>query len=157
MAFQQVEAILRHTRELRNRVCDAVRSARQAEPDPIAKELMQRIEQHDYRMQQFLSGHARSAPQEVLDTWVQFSDTKQIEQEIDALGFDKKSRNPPPRAVIDKALELDHRIMDLYRSAKEQVSAPSVKDFFEKLLMMEEQQARSKSRNAVETQDLKRI
>lgn len=154
MAYQQIGDILHHTHQLRERIRNIVREALARQNDGITRALIERFDAHDFRMQRLLEMAARNASREVLQTWIQYADTAQIEREADILRERIARGDPNAADVVQEALQLDQQMLQFFYTTKEQTSAPRVRAFFDDLLDMEEQKARDKSRNAVEVQDL---
>ena len=154
MAYQQIGDILQHTHQLRESLRNIVREALARESDGITHELIERFDAHDFRMQRLLEMAAHSASREVLRTWIQYTDTAQIEREAHNLREQIARGDLSAANVVQEALQLDQQMLQFFYTTKEQTSAPRVRAFFDDLLEMEEQKARDKSRNAVEVQDL---
>ncbi|WP_145288805.1 hypothetical protein [Pirellulimonas nuda] len=151
----QVRDVLAHVTKLRRRVRNKARRFQATASDDIIGSLLERLEEHDRSMHGFQAELERNSPKAVLETWIQFPDTKPIENEISDLG--RKAEADDAEQFIEKLLDLDQRLLSLYHTAAEQTHAPSVQEFFRKLVDMESQKARANSWNVAQTQDARHL
>ncbi len=153
MAYQQVSQILRYVQDLRRRVLDQA-----ADPDnlPLEEatfEFIAQLRDHECTMGKLINEHIAGASQGVLDTWIQFPDTDDLEDDVANL---RPTIEQMPRGeeTIQQLLALDQRIVGLYKTAASQTRAASVSNFFDEILQMESQKARAKSWNYAANRDL---
>ncbi len=154
MAYMQVREVLAHVTKLRRRVRNKARRFHAVAADDIIASLLDRFEEHDRAMSGFQHQLVQAASPGVLDTWIQFTDTRPVEEEIADLGRDDDACDA--EKFVQEFLDLDQRLLSLYATAGDQANAASVQEFFRKLVQMEVQKARANSWNVAQTQDTRR-
>lgn len=154
MAYMQVRDVLAHVTKLRSRVRNKARRFHTVAADDIIASLLDRFEEHDRAMSGFQHQLVQEASPGVLDTWIQFTDTRPVEEEIADLG--RGSGACDTEEFVQEFLDLDQRLLSLYSTAGDQCNADSVKEFFRKLVQMETQKVRANSWNVIQTQDTRR-
>jgi len=155
MAYAQVRSILSRIQEIRRDLIATARTTADVEQDDYLRALLERAEQHDRRMEAYLAAHAEQAEAASLDTWVQYTEGLPAKSGPAALLEDDESETPYAERVEQALLEFDGQALRLYELIREQSRAETVRDFVDGLILMESQKARDKSRNYVETQDLR--
>lgn len=156
MSYKQVRDILQYAGKLRDHAQTLIDGHRGEGNDELLDQLAKRVLVHDKAVSSVVQQYAKEANEGVLDTWVQFEGLREIEKEL----ADAKPENVDPQGSVGEAvrklMEVDARLVELYKLAASQVNAPSVKAMFEHLSELEDQSLRDKGWAAVTYGDLRR-
>lgn len=151
MRFEQVRDILDHAREFHKKLHELYQQLADQEEAARIKLLLEYLGGHEKLLEQGIANFEQSASEEILDTWFQFTQDDAI------LKLPETLQLKPHMAVdevIRMGLELDDRLIKLYRDAVENSEVPEVQEVFDNLLAMEQQEERHLVRAALDAGDV---
>ena len=147
MAYQQVREILNSVRQFHRRLRHEVDAAYPGTDDPRAKFLLRSIRRGEQELDLALAKYAKEGERSVLDTWIQYVPTEEIETVL------LSGELPPhssPEDILEWKLEFDASLADFYRQLADQVSAPRAKELLESQAALIEQRLSDQSWQARE-------
>lgn len=153
MAYKQVRDIMQRAQSLKGRLEKICADYRENTDDEINRELLNRVKEHQSRVQWILEKHQQHASQGVLDTWIQFSGFDRLERAMIEMGDIDSDGGVE---VVERVIEADNALFDVIEVAARQAQAPRVKEYFQVILDVEDSEARTTSRAVIEAQDLRR-
>jgi rubrerythrin len=150
MRFEQVRDVLNHAREFHKRLSEFYRNLADHEETARIKMLLEHIGTHEKSLERGLANFEESASKQVLDTWFQYT------QDESTLKLPEAMEIRPHMSVEDViriGLELDDRLIELYKDAAESADVPEVREVFNNLLEMQQQDKHHLVRAALEAGD----
>ena len=151
MRFEQVRDILGHAREFHKRLDEFYQNIAQHESAARIKMLLEYLGRHEKFLEQGLANFEENASEQVLDTWFQNA------QDKETLKLPKASNiksHMSVEDVIHMGLELDDRLISLYKDAAENSEVPEVNEVFNNLLEMEQEEEHHLVRAALDLRDM---
>lgn len=126
--YRRVRDLMERVADFRKELSRHFETTEKAE-DERAQRLIDFMARHEEEMRQRLE-EARTDEDAILDTWLQYVPTEPLDQAMDAA---RPDNGMDLDDVIEKTLEVDRRLRDLYRQLAGNLNAPSAKRFFEAL------------------------
>ena len=151
MRYEQVRDILDHAREFHKRLEEFYQNLAQNEAVARIKMLLEYLSRHEKFLEQGIANFEESASEQVLDTWFQFTQDKETLKLPEAVNI---KSHMSVEDVIRMGLELDDRLIRLYKDAAENAEVPEVKDVFNNLLEMEKEEEHHLVRAALDSRDI---
>jgi hypothetical protein len=151
MRFEQVRDVLDHAREFHNRLSEFYQDLADHEEAARIKMLLEHIGTREKSLEQGLANFEESASKQVLDTWFQYAQDESTLKLPDAMEI---KPHMSVEDVIRIGLELDDRLIKLYKDAAENADVPEVREVFNNLLEMEQQDEHRLVRAALESGDI---
>jgi len=156
VSYQQVRDVLSLSERLRENTLRLVRRHRGEGNDELLDSLAERVCAHDDAVADVLRRYADSSDEGVLNAWVQFTDLSQLEQDFrEELGETRVDAGGSVAEAAERLLALDERLLELYRLAAAQMTAPRARELFERLATLEDQSLRDKGWANVQAEDLR--
>ena len=151
MRFEQVRDILDHVREFHKRLDEFYQNIADHETSVRTKMLLEYLGRHEKSLAQGLADFEETASEKVLDTWFQNAQDKETLKLPEATEI---KSHMSVEEVIHLGLELDGRLISLYKDAAESSAVPEVKEVFNNLLEMEQQEEHQIARAALDLRDM---
>ena len=151
MRFEQVRDILDHVREFHKRLDEFYQNLAQHESAARIKMLFEYLGSHEKNLEQGLANFEEGASEQVLDTWFQNAQDKEMLKLPEATTI---KSHMEIEDVIRMGLELDEKLIGLYKDAVENSDVPEVKEVFNNLLEMEQQEEHQLARAALDLRDM---
>lgn len=151
MRFEQVRDILDHAREFHKKLHEFYQQLASQEKAARIKLLLEYLDGHEKLLEQGIANFEQSASEQILDTWFQFTQDDEILKLPETLQLKSYMS---VEEVIRMGLELDDRLIKLYKDAVENSEVPEVQDVFNNLLAMEQQEERHLVRAALDAGDV---
>ena len=151
MRFEQVRDILDHAREFHKRLGEFYQNLADHEEAARIKMLIEYLGKHEKLLEQGMVNFEESVSKQILDTWFQFTQDKTILKLPKAM--DIKS-HMSVEDVIRIGLELDNRLIEFYKDAAENSEVPELKEVFNNLLEMEQEEERHLVRAVLDSSDI---
>ncbi len=151
MRFEQVRDILDHAREFHKKLHEFYQQLANQEESARIKLLLEYLGGHESFLEQGIANFEESASEQILDTWFQFTQDEALLQLPEKLDL---KPHMPVEEVIRIGLELDDRLIKLYKDALENSDVPEVQQVFDNLLAMEQQEQRHLVRAALDAGDI---
>lgn len=148
--MERAKDVLDHVRSFHKRLADYyARIERRVDKERL-RLLLDYLSRHERRLADTLWRIEEGASRGVLDTWFQFTpDTAR-------LGAIKSATLSPDMScdeVVAISLELDDKVIQLYRDVASSAQCPEVRELFENLLKLEESEEHEVTRNALFLRD----
>lgn len=126
--YRRVRDLMDRVADFRKELARNFETTEKAE-DERAQRLIDFMARHEEEMHRRLE-EAKRDEDAILDTWLQYVPTEPLDQAMEAArpddGMDLED-------IIEKTLEVDRRLRDLYRQLAGNINAPSAKRFFRSL------------------------
>lgn len=151
MRFEQVRDILDHARELHECLGGFYQNLVHHEEAARVKMLLEYLGRHEKFLEQGIADFKERASKQVLDTWFQFTQDKATLKLPEAINI---KSNMAVEDVIRMGLELDDCLIKLYKDAAENSEVPEVKEVFNNLLEMEQEEEHHLVRAALDSRDI---
>lgn len=136
MAYQQVKEILDAVRRFHQRLRRELEEAYPDTEDPRSKFLLRSLRRGEQEMDLALGKYEKSGESSVLETWVQYVPSEDIEA---VLLSGKIPSHSSPEDVLEWKLKFDESLATFYRQLADQIAAPRAKELFESLATLVEQ------------------
>ncbi|MCA9070582.1 MAG: hypothetical protein KDA84_16745 [Planctomycetaceae bacterium] len=147
MAYQQVREILETVRHFHRYFRREIEASYSTTQDPRSQFLLRSIRRGEQEMDLALGKYRKDGDQAVLDTWIQFVPSEEIQEVL----FKKKiPDHSTPSEVLEWKREFDASLVEFYRNIARQVSAPRTQELFESLATMTDQRLTDQSWQARE-------
>jgi len=151
MRFEQVRDILDHASEFHKRLGEFYQNLADHDDAARIKMLLEYLGRHEKFLEQGIANFEESASKQVLDTWFQYTQDKAILKLPEASNI---KPNMPVEEVIRMGLDLDDCLLKLYKDAAENSEVPEVKEVFNNLLEMEQEEEHHLVRAALDSRDI---
>ncbi|RKZ45365.1 MAG: hypothetical protein DRQ58_10535 [Gammaproteobacteria bacterium] len=151
MRFEQVRDILDHAREFHKCLGEFYQNLVEYEEETRIKMLLEYLGRHEKFLEQGIANFEESASEKVLDTWFQFTQDKAT---LKLPSGNNIKSNMSVEDVIHMGLELDDCLIKLYKDAAEDSEVLEVKEVFNNLLKMEQEEEHHLVRAALDSWDI---
>lgn len=115
------------------------------------KLLLEYLSRHEKRLSRILEDYEDDVSQTVLDTWFHFT---QEEFDLSAYWEAAITADMTAAEVVALALRLDERLLDTYRAMTKNQVPEKVREIFENLLQMEEEEVHKLARAELAQDDM---
>lgn len=151
MPYGQAKEILDYARNFHGQVSDFYQQLADKAQSARVKLLLDYLIRHEKHLAKALEDFEQSVSSQALNTWYQYSQEQRTFAPLDAIKFS-------PTMTVDDVLKLgqtiDSCLIESYKGVAETASTPEVREIFENLLQMEEQQKHVKARMALGINDM---
>jgi len=130
MSYQQVYDILSRIRAVHRRLRDDLERARPDAEDERTRFVLESIRRDEQAMNLALGSSQQEQGDLPLQTWIQYVPDEDSQRLLNETNF---TEDMGPEEVVARKVEIDESLVSLYRRLAEQSSAPSVREFFERL------------------------
>lgn len=130
MAYEQVQDILKRTREHHRRVRHALEHAEPDDDRQRADALLAEVQREESAMEALLEGYRGEGPDNVLETWIQYVEDEDVSDALQSLQLDSGASI---EEIMTRKAELDDALAEYYAQLRDQVSAPKVQELFSSL------------------------
>ena len=151
MRFEQTRDVLNHTRDFHGKLARFYHSLADETQQERIKLLLEYFSRHEQHLGDSLDRFEDETSTSVLNTWIDFSQDKAL------LRFPADINIEPDMSVdqvIKIAMDLDERLIRLYRQLVENTRVPELREIFEKLLALEESEKLRVARQALRINDM---
>jgi len=153
MSYIQVRDILSQAKFLQKFVLEYTQRHQKKSYDELLQGLYREMALYGERMGTVLSNFNDGPSQGLLETWIQFSDVKALEEAMDRLAnVDEQDE----QIILQCLLAAEERLIELYEQAMTQVRAPRVQSIFEQLKILEDQHLRILANSVSELGEIRR-
>ena len=143
MTFTQLRDVFEHVKQAHRRAAEyckqAARPSETGQPDERLRSLADYFQQWEERLARFLDSLNDQQPDLLLETWLQFSGTDNVDQALDDLCATSIDE---PRKLIDKSLVLQEQVVVLFEQLTGELDPSEQRDQMESLTEYERQAAR---------------
>lgn len=136
MPSKQIRDVLATVRQFHHQLREYYENLTEDAHDERGKFLLDYLGRREKRMDRTLASYRNDIDRGTLDTWVQFAS---VEVFRSALLENPITPDMPVDEVVQRALQFDQMLIDLFRDMAEATSAAHVRELFTDLLQMEEE------------------
>ncbi len=150
-SFEQVKDVLDYSKQLHAQIRQYYDALSEQSVQRRVKMLLDYLSRHEKNMEQSLDVYEQEAKGSVLDVWLQYAPSTDIE------GVLKRCVIKPSMSVdevIKIALEFDDALVELYKEVVREVDDDRVKAAFKNLIEMENQEKFTLVRSAIQLDDM---
>ena len=135
--FEQVKDVLDYGKMIHTELRKFYESLNKQNGQARAKMLLDYLSRHESHLEETLERFEAENQHNVLDTWMQYAPSIDIQQIING-----KCLSPDMSVdeVVKLALEFDEAVVELYREATNECDVPHVKEVFQSLVELENQE-----------------
>lgn len=151
MPTEQVKDILEHTRHFHELISDFYQSLSFQTDKERLKIILDYLSEHEKHLEKAFAEYEKTASKNILDSWLPFTPcTERL------ANFKKqlKSEEVTTKEIIQKVIELDDYVIDMYRDLVKQADNQDVKDVFYSILDFETHEKRVAMRDLVWMEDV---
>ena len=135
MSFEQTRDILAHVREYHTRVSEYYRSVGGTASQQRILLLVKYLERRHAAISEHLAACEETVANDILDTWFQYSLDANLLEYIDSFSI---SSEMSVDDVIQQVLDIEDRLINLYKEILDSALSDHIHEFFEMLLTLEE-------------------
>jgi rubrerythrin len=150
MPTQQTRDILRHVAEFHEQLSNFYSQLENQTGKERVKMLLDYLSRHETHLAESIRAYGEDASRKVLNTW--FRDP----QEADAAQAIKRLQISPDLSideVVEMGLKLDNRLITAYRQMADTAESEDVRNVFQNLLALEEQEKHRLAKNSLRVMD----
>ncbi len=151
MRFEQVRDLLDHARLFHRHLSELYDDLASHKETERVKLLLEHLGRHEKHLEESLAEYEDGAPRKVLDSWFQFT------HDESTLKIPESIEIKPHMTIADvvrMGLALDDRLIEVYEDSAVSAEIPEVREVFENLLKMEEEEKHTLVRAALESMDM---
>ncbi len=151
MRFEQVRDLLDHARLFHKHLSEFYADLASHEEAERVKLLLEHLGRHEKHLEESLAEYEDEASRQVLDSWFQFT------HDESTLKIPESMEIKPHMTIADViriGLALDNRLIEVYEESAQSAEVPEVREVFENLLEMEEEEKHTLMRAALESMDM---
>lgn len=132
--FEQVKDVLDYSKAIHAGLRKLYASMNEQPQQERVKMLLEYLYEQEHQLEQATAGFEAVTPQSVLDTWIQYGPSFNMQELIDSkkirpdMSFDE---------IVDLAMEFDDALTDFYKQAENESDIPRIKEIFQNLEEME--------------------
>jgi rubrerythrin len=146
MRFEQAKDVIEYCEKLHHQIGEFYGELGEEVTQQRVKMLLTYLSRHEEHLEESLKEYEADASDKILNTWLQFVPSSGIEASIKAFKIDPSMSVDE---VVDKTIEFDNSLIELYREVINETSEPSVQAVFKNLVEMESQEKIKMVRNAM--------
>ncbi|MGB6045784.1 MAG: hypothetical protein WBF93_21695 [Pirellulales bacterium] len=150
-SFEQAKDILDHAKEFHHRVARYYLQLEDQVAQQRVKMMLNYLSRHEDRLADALQSYEENASRKILNTWVQFVYDDEI---LKTLGETPVQSEMSVDDVVDLGLRLDDRLINCFKMMVDAAETDDVREVFQNLVDMEEQEKRQLVRNAGRSLDI---
>ena len=146
MSFEQTRDILGHVREYHARVSAYYHSLKDSDSQQRVLLLVEYLSRRHAAISDHLATCEETAAKDILDTWFQYSLDSSLLEYINSFTIEGGMTVDD---VIQQVMEIEDRLINLYRDILDTALSDHVREYFEMLLVMEECEEQIMQRDAL--------
>jgi len=137
MAFETTKDVIDHARKFHRDLSEFYHQLADSAEQEKVKMVLDYLSRHERHLDQALARYEHDGANQVLDTWFKFKPDEATAKNIAALEVNNNMTVPE---IVRMAMQMDERLIELYRGVARSSVAEEVKELFESLLKMEKQE-----------------
>lgn len=135
--FEQVKDVLDYGKAIHTELRKFYESHNEQNRQARVKMLLDYLSRHESHLEETLERFEAENQRNVLETWMQYAPSIDIQQIIKGKCL---SQDMSVDDVVQLALEFDEAVVELYREAADESDVPHVKEVFQSLVELENQE-----------------
>lgn len=130
MSYQQVRDILEQIRDVHRRLRDKLEGIRPDAEDERTRFILESARRDEQIMNLALAQFEHDSGSTALRAWIQYVPDEDTQRLLDETRF---TPDMEPGEVLQRTARIDESLVELYQRLSEQVSAPGVREIFDRL------------------------
>lgn len=151
MRTEQVKDILEHTRHFHELISDFYQNLSQNTDKERLKIILDYLSEHELHLEKAFAEYEKTASKKILNVWLPFSP---CQERLTEFKVQIQSEEITIKEIIQKVIELDDCVINMYRDLVSQADNQDVKDVFYSILDFETHEKRVAMRDLVWMEDL---
>jgi len=151
MYYKTVKDVVEHSRKLHQQLSKLYKEINQEQTQERVKMLLNYLQRHEEHLQQSLDQFEKDKSQKVLESWFQYTPDQDLSEVLSTIEIND---HMDTEEIILIALKLDDYFIQLYEDMVESTSSPTVREVFQNLLDMEQQEKIRTARAALNIRDI---
>ena len=135
MPSRQVHDVLDWILAFHQQLADRFQSLAKCADDERVQLMFEDMGKRELRIAKSISEYEKGASSNVLNTWLQFGSETELPKVLDV---DHLDATLEPPAIVERALEIDDVLVELYRELEGSTSVPELDELFASLVALEE-------------------
>ncbi|EAT17378.1 hypothetical protein HTZ97_01755 [Desulfuromonas acetoxidans] len=151
MPYGQAKEILEYAREFHRKAGAYYQKLSCQTQSARVKLLLDYLVRHEKHLEKTLSDYEQSIATKALNSWYQFSQDQRTFQPLDSLSY---SEEMTVDEIIKSGTTIDNCLIASYKGMADTATSAEIREIFENLLAMEEQEKHVKARIALGINDM---
>ena len=151
MHYQTVKDVVDHSRQLHQQISSIYKKLSEDQSQTRVAMLLDYLKRHEDHLESSLCQFEQDKSQKVLDSWFQYAPDQNIAEVLNDIQVNDHMTTDE---VVSMALKLDDYFIDLYQDMVDHSSSSAVKDVFQNLLDMEQQEKIRVAKTALQLNDI---
>ncbi|MCK9173378.1 hypothetical protein [Desulfuromonas thiophila] len=151
MPYGQAKEFIQHARDFHRKASEFYQQLCDTSDQPRVKLLLDYLARHEKHLERALSDYETSITRKAMDTWYQFAQQACTFEPLNSLNYDK---NVTTDEILAIGAKIDECLINSYKAVLDKATTAEVREIFESLLQMEEQEKHVKARMALGLQDM---
>ena len=151
MPYGQAKQILDYARQFHHFASDYFKQLSDSTEAPRMKMLLDYMSRHEDHLEQVLKDHEAGTKNKAMEAWFQFSNDCSTFKPIKDISY---TDDLTPEKVFEIAAQIDECMIESYNTVINRSSNPEVREFFQNLLELEEQEKHKRARTLLGMQDM---
>jgi len=151
MHYQTVKDVVDHSRQLHQQISSIYKKLSEDQSQARVSMLLDYLKRHEDHLEASLEQFEKDKSQKVLESWFQYAPDQNIAEVLNDIQVNDHMTTDE---VVGMALKLDDYFIDLYQDMVDHSSSGAVKDVFQNLLEMEQQEKIRVAKTALQLNDI---
>lgn len=151
MPYGQAKEILNYASEFHKKAGEFYQRVADKEQSARVKLLLDYMVRHEKHLERTLNEYDKNVSSKALDAWYQYAKENQTFAALESI---KYSDNMSVNDIMKIGTTIDNCLITSYKGIVETAATPEIREIFENLLAMEEQQKHVKARAALGINDM---
>lgn len=151
MPYGQAKQILGYAREFHRFARDYFKQLSDSTQQPRMKMLLDYMSRHEEHLDEVLKEYESNTKNKAMDAWFQFSTECSTFKPVKDISYTDELT---VEQVFEIAAQIDQCMIDSYNTVINRTSNPEVRELFENLLEMEEQEKHTRARTVLGLMDM---
>lgn len=151
MHYQTVKDVVDHSRQLHQQISSIYKKLSEEQSQSRVAMLLDYLKRHEDHLEESLHQFENDKSQKVLESWFQYAPDQNIAEVLNEI---QVTDHMTTDEVVTMALKLDDYFIDLYQDMVDHSSSNAVKDVFQNLLEMEQQEKIRVAKTALQLNDI---
>ena len=151
MPYGQAKELLQHARNYHKQVAEFYQKLAEMSDKPRVVLMLDYLIRHEKHLERVLAEYETDTTRKAMEIWFQFSKEDSTLEKLNALDYDK---DITVEQILEIGSKIDQYLLNSYKAVVDRATIPEVREIFENLLQMEEQERHVRARNALGLQDM---
>ncbi len=151
MSFGQAKQILQYAQNFHKFTSEYFKKLSDSTEQPRMKLLLDYMSRHEKHLERVLKEYESNTKSKALDTWLQFSSECSVFKPVEEISY---TDDLTPEKVFEIAAQIDQCMINSYTTVINRTTNPEIRELFENLLKLEEQEKHVRARTALGLLDM---